>query len=234
MTPLRNLARRFAQEPIMIGMLLLSSGGVWAFFEVADEVVEGESHAMDERIVLALRNPDDPSDPVGPRWFEELMRDFTALGGVGIVTLLGVAVTAFLLMLGQRRQAAWLAIALTGGIIFSLALKSFFDRPRPELVPHGSHVYTRSFPSGHSMMAATVYLTLGAVLAEMVRKRRLKAYLIAVAALVTIAVGVSRVYLGVHWPTDVLAGWALGAAWAMGCWIVARLLQLRPVDAPAN
>ena len=220
------LAQRIAREPVLIGLMLLASGGVWAFCEVADEVVEGDSHEIDERIVLALRNPADRSDPLGPQWVEELMRDFTALGGVGIVTLLGVVVTIFLAILGKRREAIWLVVALAGGIVISLALKSLFDRPRPDLVPHGSHVYTQSFPSGHSMMAATVYLTLGAVLAELVRPRRLKVFLIVVAAAVTVAVGVSRVYLGVHWPTDVLAGWALGSAWALACWFTARLLHL--------
>lgn len=231
---LRKIAERLTHEPILIGLFLLASASVWAFAEVADEVLEGDSHEIDERIVLAMRNPADPADPLGPRWFEGLMRDFTALGGVGVVALLGAAAATFLAVLDKRREAVWLVIALVGGIALSLGLKTLFDRPRPDLVPHGSHVYTRSFPSGHSMMAATVYLTLGAVMAELVALRRLKAFFLVLAVLITALVGVSRVYLGVHWPTDVLAGWALGAGWALACWFVARFLHLSPLEPPRD
>ena len=117
-----------------------------------------------------------------------------------------------------------MVIAIASGIALSFALKAGFDRPRPDLVPHGSVVYTTSFPSGHSMLAATVYPTLGALLARLQPEKRLKAYVL-LAILVTIAVGVSRVYLGVHWPTDVLAGWAAGATWATISWAAVLWMQ---------
>jgi undecaprenyl-diphosphatase len=118
-------------------------------------------------------------------------------------------------------------IAVGGGTLLSFLLKGGFDRPRPELVPHGSYVYTASFPSGHSMMSAVVYLTLGALLVRIHPKRRTKAYILTIAVITTLAVGVSRVYMGVHWPSDVLGGWTLGAAWALLCWLVARWLKMR-------
>lgn len=118
-------------------------------------------------------------------------------------------------------------IAVAGGLLVSSALKSGFDRPRPDLVPHGAYVYTTSFPSGHAMMSAVTFLTLGSVLARSQRRRRLKVYLILLALMITLGVGVSRVYLGVHWPTDVLAGWTVGASWALLCWLTARWLQRR-------
>jgi undecaprenyl-diphosphatase len=208
-------------------VLALLAGGLWGFIELADEVLEGETHAIDEAILVALRMPGDFSDPLGPGWLEEMMRDFTALGGTGVLTLLTLAVIGFLLVARAPRAALAVALAIGGGILLSTLLKSGFDRPRPDLVPHGSIVYTASFPSGHSMMSATVYLTLAALVSRVLRRRRLRFYLVGVAVLLTLLVGFSRVYLGVHWPTDVLAGWTLGATWALLASLVMLRLQLR-------
>ncbi|MFO7962990.1 MAG: phosphatase PAP2 family protein [Desulfobacterales bacterium] len=111
------------------------------------------------------------------------------------------------------RTAIFILIAVGGGLLLSNLMKTGFDRPRTDLVSHGSYVYTASFPSGHSTMSAVTYLTLGALLARILRRIREKAYVISLALLVTVAVGISRVYLDVHWPTDVLAGWAM--AWGV-------------------
>jgi undecaprenyl-diphosphatase len=130
--------------------------------------------------------------------------------------------------LARKRGAALLVLAsVGGGALLSTLLKLSFERPRPDLVPHAVAVYTASFPSGHAMLSAVTYLTLGTLLARIQPRRRLRAYIVAVAVLLTLLVGTSRVYLGVHWPTDVLAGWCLGAAWAMLCWAVALWLQRR-------
>lgn len=225
-TPWRSLAavaRR--REMITLLALLLVSGIVWGFAELADEVLEGSTHAADEAILLALRTPGDPSDPLGPGWVEELGRDFTALGGMGILVTMSLSVVGYLLIQGKRHAALLVVVAVAGGLLISTLLKEGFDRPRPDLVPHGSIVYTASFPSGHSMLSAVVYLTLGALLARVHAGLALKAYFLLLAGSLTFLVGVSRVYLGVHWPTDVLAGWAGGAAWAILCWTVALQLQ---------
>jgi undecaprenyl-diphosphatase len=199
----------------------------WAFVAIADEVMEGETTSLDRAILLALRHPDDPSEPLGPRWFEEAMRDLTGLGGNAILTFVTIASVAYLTMTRKRHAALLLFAAVVGGMLLSTALKLGFERPRPDLVPHGMRVYTASFPSGHAMLSAVTYLTLGALLARVEPHRRLKAFLIGLAVLMTVMVGLSRVYLGVHWPSDVLAGWCGGAAWASLCWFVSLQLQRR-------
>jgi len=203
----------------------LLAAGTWIFVELADNVMEGKTGAVDRALLLALRNPDDLADPIGPRWLEEMGRDMTAFGGVGAVSLISAAVLGFLLLQGKYKTSWIVVVAVGGGLVLSLGLKMAFERPRPDLVPHGSYVRTTSFPSGHSMLSAVTYLTLGALLARVQPKRRLKAYLLLIAFVVTGLVGVSRVYLGVHWPTDVLSGWTAGSLWALVCWEIARRLQ---------
>lgn len=226
-TLLRWLSQLGRHElPLLLAIVGLA-GSTWAFLELAGEVLEGETLAFDKRLLLALRNPADLSDPLGPGWLEEMGRDFTALGGTGVLVLLGASVIGYLLLRGRHRTALFTAAALTSGWLLSSLLKLGFDRPRPDLVPHGSIVYTTSFPSGHSMMAAVTYLTLAIMLARVHPHYRLKAYLLLIAILLTVLVGISRVYLGVHWPSDVLAGWTAGAAWASLCWLAARALQRR-------
>jgi undecaprenyl-diphosphatase len=220
--------RRLGRHELRIWVVvLLVVSGIWLFAELAGEMIEGDTRAFDEALITAMRNPHDLSDPVGPKWLEEFGRDVTALGGVGILTMLTLAVAGFLILQNKKRTAIFIVAAVAGGLLLSSLLKSSFDRPRPDLVPHGTVVYTSSFPSGHSAMSAVTYLTLGALLARVQRRRRVKAYLIFLALLITFAVGTSRVYLGVHWPTDVLAGWTLGVSWALACWLVARWLQRR-------
>lgn len=203
----------------------VSAALAMGFYSLSRAVVRGSTGDLDERLLLAMRNAVDLADPIGPRWVEEVGRDFTALGGVAVLSLITATVASFFWLASMRRAAVYVAIASAGAILIATALKQSFDRPRPDLVPHGAIVYTSSFPSGHSTMAAAVYLTLGLVASRFVPRRRLKFLLVGVAMLVTAAVGVSRVYLGVHWPSDVLGGWAVGASWALVCWCVAIWLQ---------
>ena len=217
---------------LLLFVAFLIVGGAWAFIEIADDVVEGDTQRFDEWAVRALRmpNPDTPTGtpqvPLGPKWLRELGRDMTALGGVAVLLLVTLGVAGYLLMIRKYHAMWFVLVATLGGLTVSTVLKEFFNRPRPD-VDHYSHVYTSSFPSGHSMMSAVVYLTLGSLLTRLVPHRHLKIYIILVALVVTCLVGVSRVYMGVHYPTDVLAGWAAGLVWAMLCWIVARQLQKR-------
>lgn len=207
--------------------------GTWVFIEVADDVGEGDTENLDRKLLLSLRTPGDVTDPVGPKWVEEVGRDITALGGMAGLSLLTIAVVGHLLFARKPRAAAFVAASVTGALALSLGLKEVFNRPRPDLVPHMSEVVTSSFPSGHSMLSAAVYLTLGALLARLQASLVLKAYVLLWALFLAFLIGVSRVYVGVHWPSDVLAGWAAGASWAALCWLLARALQRRgEVESP--
>lgn len=207
--------------------VLALAGGVWIFLELADEVVEGSMRRFDRRVLLAMRAHGDPTDPIGPLWFEEMARDITALGGSAVLILLTAAVLGFLLLRRKRRTALFIALTVASAELVSTLLKLGFARPRPDLVPHAAHVYTASFPSGHAMLSAAVYLTLGALLARIQDTAAVRTYLLLCALFMTVLVGTSRVYLGVHWPTDVLAGWAAGAAWAALWWLGAQALERR-------
>ncbi len=210
-----------------LAAVLLAAGSALAFGKLAEEVLEGDTHAFDRAMLLALRDPADLSNPVGPVWIEEMARDVTSLGGTAVLVLVSVAVIGFLLMVRKRGAALLVLGSIGGGVLLSTILKNVFERTRPDLVPHAVHVYTASFPSGHAMLSAVTYLTLGALLTRVQPQRRVKAYLLTVAVVLTVLIGVSRVYLGVHWPTDVLAGWCIGSAWAMLCWLAALWLQRR-------
>lgn len=219
------LARIAMRELPLLVLLCIVAGGVWAFVEIAEEVREGEFRRIDTAIMLALRSAGDAADPLGPGWVEEMARDVTALGSFVVIAVAALSVAGFLFLQRKGRAATFILVAVGSGAALSLLLKAGFDRPRPDLVPHATAVYTSSFPSGHSMTAAVAYLTLAAVLIRVQTRRRLKAYVLSLAMLLTLAVGISRVYLGVHWPSDVLAGWSAGAAWAVLCWGIALWMQ---------
>lgn len=214
------------QVPRVLLPLMLVAGGAASFIAILDEVVEGDTRAIDQAIILAFRVPGDPADPIGPSWVEESVRDLTSLGSAPALVIAVLAIVGFLALAKAWRLAIFTLVASGGGLILSSLLKFVVDRPRPELVPHGNIIYTSSFPSGHSMMSAVVYLTLAALVVRLMEKRRLKAYALGVALALALMIGVSRIYLGVHWPSDVLAGWAAGAAWALACWLVARRVGL--------
>lgn len=222
---LAHLRRSVRREFALLAALAVAAVAIWFFAELADDVLEGDTRAIDRWLLLALRNPADPADPIGPLWFEESMRDLTALGSTVVVVFLTLASAGFLWLRGRGRAALLLLAAIAGGFVLSYGFKAGFERARPDLVTHGTHVSTASFPSGHATLAAVTYLTLGALLARVEPRRHIKLYLIGLAVLITVAVGCSRVYLGVHWPSDVLAGWALGSAWALLCWSIALWLQ---------
>jgi len=223
-TPMTPNRRRW-MEPRVLGAIFVAALALWAFVEIADEMLEGETHAVDTAILTWFRSAADLSDPIGPRWLEEAMRDITALGGTSVLVLIVLAAVGLLLLRRAWGDAMFVLVATIGGTLVSTLLKNSFDRPRPDLVPHGAYVYTASFPSGHAMLSAVVYLTLAALLVRLVQGKRAKAYLLAVATLLCVLIGTSRVYLGVHWPSDVLAGWVVGAAWALGCWSVAQAVK---------
>jgi undecaprenyl-diphosphatase len=204
--------------------LLAIIGALLLFTELVDRI-QGESRAFDEALLLAFRDPGNLFDPVGPVWLQIIFRDITSLGGHAVVTLITLAVIGYLLMDGKRAAAVLVVGSVGGGALLSSLLKLGIDRPRPDLVAHLVEVNTASFPSGHATLAAVTYLTLGALLSRVEARRRAKIYVLAVAVALAFLIGISRIYLGVHWPTDVLAGWCVGSAWAMLCWRIALALQ---------
>jgi undecaprenyl-diphosphatase len=228
---LRRLALSEIGAVIAIGVAAL---GALAFMMIADEALEGDTHAFDLSILMALREPGDTGNPIGPDWLTDVMTDLTALGGIAVLTLLVVGVVFYLLSVGKRGTALLVGGAVGSGAIVSALLKLGFDRPRPDLVAHLSHAYSSSFPSGHAMLSAVTYLTLGVLLARAHERRRTKIIVMTYGITLTVLIGTSRIYLGVHWPTDVMAGWALGAAWAALWWLVAWQLQRRGrIEQPA-
>jgi len=228
---IRQVVERFLRslppiEPLVLIVLAVCAASLWGFIKTADAVLENETQAFDRWMLSALRDPANPADPIGPPWVEEMARDVSALGGFTWITFATVVIAIYLWIDDKTRMAVLLFASTASGALLSLILKSVFARPRPDLVPHLSQVFTSSFPSGHSMIAAVVYLTLGSLLASVISNRMLKVYVLTIAVMLATAVGLSRVYLGVHYPTDVLAGWLAGLVWALFCWIVARALQV--------
>ena len=231
--PWPHLLAPVMERTVLVALLLVAAG-MWGFLELAEEVREGDALSLDRAILLALRNPADPLDPIGPVWLESAVRDVTALGGTVVITIVTLSAAGFLLLSGKRGAALYVVAAIAGASLISFLIKAGVERPRPDLFPHGMPVYTASFPSGHATGAAATYLTLGALLARFQPQRRLKVYLLTLAVLLTLLIGLSRLYLGVHWPSDVLAGWTLGASWALLCWLVARQLQRSGAVEPAE
>lgn len=226
-----NLVRRALGVPALERGTLIAivafAGLLLLFGLVAEAVVAGGTRTFDEALLLALREPTNTADPIGPAWIEEAMRDFSAMGSTTVLTFVTLSLVGYLAFTRRSHAALLVLGAVLSGTIVSQLLKIGFARPRPDLVPYGTEVFTASFPSGHAMMSAVVYLTLGTLLARTESRRRVKSYVMAIAAVLTLLVGLSRIYLGVHWPSDVVAGWALGAGWAAFAWLAMLWLQGR-------
>jgi undecaprenyl-diphosphatase len=232
---LGNLWRRSTKwlsglERRELAWLLVGLGGcllLLAFLALAGEVMEGETLAFDKKIVLAFRKADDLSTPIGPVWITSVLLDLTSLGGPTILGLVVLSVIGFLLLQTRYWTAFFIFVTAATGEVVSYAMKSLFARPRPSVVPHLREAFSSSFPSGHAMQSAIIYLTLGAMLMRITESRLTKIYCCGMAMLLTFLVGVSRVWLGVHYPTDVLAGWTVGLFWASVCWLAAQHYEVR-------
>ncbi|MET3596691.1 undecaprenyl-diphosphatase [Mesorhizobium shonense] len=216
--------------PVLLAGLVIA-GGLWGLVELMEVARATAPHAFDTEILLAFRHAGQPDSPIGPPWLEGAVRDVTALGSSAVLVLITSAVIVYLLLIRRPTTALLMFVAVAGGQVLSSLLKFEVYRPRPDLVSHLVNETSLSFPSGHAMLSAVTYLTLGSLAARFLPDRRTKIFVLALAVLVTVLVGTSRVYLGVHWPSDVLAGWCAGFAWAMLCWLAARLLQRRKVMA---
>jgi undecaprenyl-diphosphatase len=207
-------------------------GSLAVFVEVTDLVVEGKLHETERLGMRSLRMPDDPARPIGPRWLQHVGLDVSALGGGAVLTIMTLLVIGYLLLQGRYHATVFLLIAALGGLALNKSLKAYFGRERPDIVPHLSEVSSASYPSGHSMLSSIIYLTLGVMLARSVKSRRLRVYFVSAALTLSFLIGLSRIYLGVHYPTDVIAGWAAGTAYAIVCALVSYWLQRRGTVEP--
>jgi undecaprenyl-diphosphatase len=206
---------------VFVGAALILGFGL-----LASEVAEGDTRHFDIAVLMAFRTPAHPANLLGPPWVEEMVRDVTALGSYTFIIIIVAASVGYLLLIHKYGLAFVVTVAVLGGMFISNLLKTVFDRPRPD-VEHAARVFTASFPSGHATLSAVTFLTLGAMLTRTNADERVKLYFMAVAVFLTIIVGTSRVYLGVHYPSDVLAGWCIGSAWAVLCWALVLWLQRR-------
>jgi len=193
---------------------------VLAFIYIASLIILNKTGNFDDWILLSLRDPQNKFQPIGPKWLKETMINITSLGSAAIITLFTIVIVGYLLFQKNYWFIFVILLATIGGAILVFVLKDFFGRERPDLVPHLVYAASYSFPSGHSTMSAVVYLTQASLISKIQKKGSIKTYILIVALILTFLIGISRVYLGVHYPTDVLAGWALGLAWASICLII--------------
>ncbi|MEQ8306418.1 MAG: phosphatase PAP2 family protein [Hoeflea sp.] len=214
-----------------VALFAIVTLGVYAFIEIADELAEGELRKIDESLFLILRSPTDSNIPIGPAWLQETAVEITAIGGYPLIILTLAAVAGFFIVTRRYGAAAYAVLSVGTGALLSQTLKNYYGRPRPDLVDHLDTVHTMSFPSGHALVTTVTYLTLASIVVGFLDDRRARIYVLSSAVFVAVIVGVSRVYVGVHWPTDVAAGWALGAAWASLSWLVVHFIGRRKTGA---
>ncbi len=187
--------------------------------------VERYPFAFDRAILLWFRDPGDLARAAGPAWLPGAMVDLTALGGATVLTCITVACIGLLLVRRLWLTAALIAAATITGSTLAAQAKLLFGRARPDLVEHLVPVGGLSFPSGHATNSAVIYLTLALLISQVAHGRATRRYIVGTAVLLVGVIGISRVYLGVHWPSDVLAGWSIGTLWALAWWFAGAKLR---------
>lgn len=209
-------------KPMLIGLAVILL--LLAFVYGGSEIMEGDTRQFDTHLLHVAQ-----SLRAGHPWLASAMRDLSGLGSTMVLTLFTVATVVYLALFSSRTLAILVATSVISGTILVGVFKAAFGRLRPDAAFAELVVPGLSFPSGHASISALVFLTMGALIAARRRSVNERIYILAIAALLTLLVGLSRVLLGVHWATDVLGGWAFGAAWAVAWLLLARqLLKDRP------
>ncbi len=206
---------------ILIGASLL-------FVLIAAAVSTEVFAQLDNDVLIFLRNAENLAQPRGPAWLEHFTQELTALGGWPLLTMLSVTLTVFFVLRGQWDFAIILPAVALGEMVMVSQMKLAFARLRPDAVPHLVEATSNSFPSGHAASAAAIYLTLGLMLANISTSKSMRLYAFITPVTLAVMIGLSRIYLGVHYPSDVFAGWCVGAAWASLIWIAAWKLTAPP------
>lgn len=206
---------------ILFGMVFF----LFLFIQIADEVVEGETRSIDNALLMLMRDGSDPANPLGPERLQFIVRDITALGSFTVLTIITLLVVVFLYLKREIRSIVYVLSATIGGVVLVQVLKFIFSRQRPEIVAHLTSEISMSFPSGHSAMSTVVYLSLAVMITRIEKSHKSRIFIVSAALTIIFLVGISRIYLGVHYPTDVLAGWSIGLFWALFCWFVATIYE---------
>ena len=182
---------------------------------------------LETLLIRSMRSFGNPDRMIGPPIVEESMRDFTALGGYAVLIMVSVCFSIFALVELSRESFRFFVVTVFGGFFLNVLLKSLVQRDRPAIVPHLSLVEgSTSFPSAHAMMSVVVFVTIGLVLSTRTRDRHLQRLFSIFPVWLSFVIGVSRVCMGVHYPTDILGGWALGLLWTWAAFRVRlRILQ---------
>ncbi|MEG1451426.1 phosphatase PAP2 family protein [Brevundimonas sp.] len=208
--------------------LLAGSLGLALFASVANGVAGGDDQGFDWAVLRWTRPyADAPDRPIGPWWLHEAAVDITSLGGIAVLGIFALMAVGFLLIHGKKLSAFLMVLGLTGGVLLSEGLKAFFDRPRPPAAYQVVETLNASFPSGHALLATVFYLSVGVMLTRAFPRTRVKAYALGWAVVLVLLIGLTRIYLGAHWASDVAAGWGIGAFWAMLLWLFAYAMERR-------
>ncbi|CAN5228970.1 phosphatase PAP2 family protein [soil metagenome] len=223
-----HLYRRASTRPeILLALAFgIAASVTLAVLKFASEVMEGDTAALDGKILVILRQATQGDTPLRDA-LRAMMLDLTALGDVATLTIVVLLAAGFLIAARRGSTAVFFLVEVMAGSALVNAMKALVDRGRPDVVEHLGSFQTASFPSGHAAQSAIVYLSLAILVVRVVPGRAARIYVIVAAGLLTVAIGLSRLYLGVHWPSDVLAGWAIGSGWALMVALLAQAMHLR-------
>lgn len=194
--------------------ILVPAAAALIFLGLALLIVSGRSFSLDTTLIMLFRDAANPAVPLGPAWFHEAVRDMTALGSFVGLFFMALTATLALWLCGYRHLAIGLVVSLVAAFLASTVLKITIARQRPDIVEHAALTFTASFPSGHAFLSAATLLTIASFVGLASRRTDIARFCMVMAVIMTGLIGLSRIYLGVHWPTDVLGGWCLGIVWA--------------------